>query len=310
MSDTGHDGGGWVPRETDSTEEEADPADAALSGEESAPWARRRARFAIARALVVLVVAAVGYQAVVPTTHVVRGRLARLVVSKSGVAAYDKTPGRAGAQSDAQTGLAAVTAAAKQSPNRTGLYSIEWSPTQNSGAAVIAFLLPSNSTATTTLAQIRTQQLAAGSYSSNSLTRTSTYSVTGVPGSYAAAYAPSSKGAGAPPGLTVTAFRYGRVVAVTEVATSDSTARANADTITRGEYANLRHLGTGFSLSVTRRPVVATTLWAAGAIVLAALTALAPVWLRRRARRRRQAYEDEMASRTIIGERVIVKRRR
>jgi hypothetical protein len=94
------------------------------------------------------------------------------------------------------------------------------------------------------------------------------------------------------------------------VASSSSTARPNADTITRGEYANLRHLGTGFSLSVTRRPVVATTLWAAGAIVLAALTALAPVWLRRRARRRRQAYEDEMASRTIIGERVIVKRRR
>lgn len=309
MSDVGHEGD-WVPQETDLTEEEADPADAELSGEESAPSVKWRVAFAIARALVVLVVAAVGYQAVVPTTHVVRGRLARLVVSKSGVPAYDKTPAHAGEQNDTQTGIAAVTAAAKQSPSRTGLYSIEWSPTQNSGAAVITFLLPSNAAATTVLAQIRTQQLAAGSYSSNSLTRTSTYSVAGVPASYAAVYTPSSTGAAPAPGLTITAFRYGRVVAVTEVASSSSTARPNADTITTGEYANLRHLGSGFSLSVTRRPVVATILWAAGAVLLAAMAALVPVGLRRRAQRRRQAYEDEMASKMIIGERVIVKRHR
>ena len=49
------------------------------------PSSRRRAAFAVLRALVVLVVAAVTYQLVVPTTHVVRTRLARLVLTKPGI---------------------------------------------------------------------------------------------------------------------------------------------------------------------------------------------------------------------------------
>jgi hypothetical protein len=297
----------------DSDEDDEDDEDDDDDEDDEAAWSpspHRRAAFAVARALVVLAVAAVGYQAVVPTVHVVRGRLARLVPTKSGVAAFDKTHAQSGEQDATKTGIAAAATATKQSPNRTGLYSIEWSPTQNSVAGFIAFLLPSDSTATTALAQIRTQQLAVGSYSSSSLTRTSTYTVAGVPGSYASVYAPSAKAAGSAPGLVATAFRYGRVVAVSEVASSNATARPDADTMTTGEYANLRHLGTGFSLSVTRRPVVATALWAASAGVLAAIAALVPVVRRRRAQRRRQAYEAEMASRVVIGARVIVKHRR
>ena len=274
------------------------------------PPSGRRVALAVLRPLVVLAVAAVAYQLVVPTVHVVRTRLARLVVAKPGVAGYDKTTPQAGQQNDTQTGIAALTTAAKRSPNQTGLYSIEWSPTDSSGAGVIAFLLPSDSAASTALSQIKGQQLAAGSYSSNSLTRASTYAVPGVPGSYAAIYRPAAKNAGSLSTLAVTVFRYGRVVAVSEAAAPGSTAQPDANTITVGEYGNLRRVESGFSLSVTRYPAVATTLWVVAAAALAATVALVPVARRRRAQRRQRAYDDEMAHRVIVGKQVIVKHRR
>jgi hypothetical protein len=269
----------------------------------------RRVTFGVLRAMAVLAVAAVAYAFVVPTGHVVRTRLSRLVLTKSSVAAFDKAKPQAGQQDDTQTGIAALTTAAKRSPNQTGLYSIEWSPSDNSGAGIIAFLLPSESDARTALSQIRAQQLGADSYSSNSLSRASTYAVPGVPGSYAAVYRPSAKDAGSP-SLAVTVFRYGRVVAVSEAASPGSTAQSAANTMTTGEYGNLRRVGTGFSLSVTRYPVVATSLWIVGAVVLAAIAAMAPVARRRRALRRLRADEQEMAHRVVIGKQVIVKHRR
>jgi hypothetical protein len=295
--------------------ESGDEADVEAIGDEDQtrekpPSSGRVVTFAVLRAVVVLVVAGVTYQLVVPTTDVVRGRLARLVITKPGVAAYDKAKPQAGEQNVSQTGIGALTVAAKRSPKQTGLYSIEWSPSTTSAAGIVAFLLPSDSDARTAMSQIRAQQLAAGSHSSNSLTRQSTYAVSGVPGSYAAVYRPPAKDAGSLPSLGITVFRSGRVVAVSEAISTGSSARPAADTITRAEYANLLRVGPGFSLSVTRYPVVATTLWVVGAIVLAAIAALAPIARRRRAVRRKQAYEEEMAHRVIVGKQVIVKHRR
>ncbi len=274
------------------------------------PSPYRRAGFSVARGLVVLAVAAVGYQLVVPDVHVERGRLARLVLSKPGVAAFNKTAPQAGEQDDTKTGVAALTAAAKRSPHQTGIYSIQWVPTQTSGVGIVAFLLPSDATAATTLAQVRVQQESAGSFSSSGLTRTSTFTVPAVPGSSGAQYAPSSKAGASLPGLAVSAFRDGRVVALVDASTSNSTDKATVDAVTTGEYGNLHRLGSGFGLSVTRRPVVATVLWVVAAVVLAAIGALTPVVRRRRAEKRRRAYEAEMANRVVVGRRVIVKHRR
>jgi hypothetical protein len=271
---------------------------------------RRGVAFAMLRALVVLVVAAVAYQLVVPTAHVVRTRLARLVVTRPGVAAFDKTAPQAREQNDTQTGIGALSTAARRSPNQTGLYSIQWSPTQASGAGIIAFLLPNDTVASTALSQIRAQQLAAGSYSANSLTRESSYAVAGVPGSSAAIYRPQAKDAASVPGLAVTVFRYGRVVAVSEAVSVGSTAQPASDSITVNEYRNLRRLGAHFSLSVTRYPAVATTLWAVAAVLLAAIAALVPIERRRRAQRLQRADEEEMAHRVVVGNQVILKHRR
>ena len=271
---------------------------------------RRRVAFAVLRSLVVLLAAVVVYQFVIPTSHIVRARLHQLVPAKSGVAAFDKTAPHSGEQDDSQTGLAAVTTAAKQSPNKTGLYSIEWSPSSSSGAGAVAFLLPSDATADTALSQLATQQLAAGSYSSDSLTRASTYSVAGVPGSTGALFQPPAKSSATMPSLAVIVFRYGNVVALSEAAIPGASAQSDATTVAQADYANLRHVGSGFSLSVTRYPAVATTLWAVGTVFVAALAALLPVARRRLADRRRRAYEEEMAHRVVVGNKVIVKHRR
>ncbi len=266
------------------------------------------AGFAVATALLVLGVAAVGYQLIVPTAHVERGRLARLVPSQPGVAAFNKTTPQGGEQDDTKTAVATLTAAARRSPNQTGLYGLQWVPTETSGAEIVAILLPSNATAATTFAQVRAQELAPGSFSASGLARTSTFTVAAVPGSAGAVYAPSSSLGASVPGLAITAFRYGRVVALDDVSTSNSTDREAADAVTAGEYGNLHRLGSGFSLSVTRRPVLATEIWVVTAVVLAAIAALAPVVRRRWAEKRRRAYEKEL--RLTVGDQVIIKHRR
>lgn len=267
----------------------------------------RTAAFALGRGLVVLVAAAVSYQFVVPTHHVVRSRLSHLAIKKPGVAAYEKAKPQAGEQDDSQTGLAALTSAAKKSPSRTGLYSIEWSPNQSSAAGVVAFLLPDEQSAKAAVTQLNKQQLAANANSSNSLKRTETFTVPGVPGSAGAVFSPSSK---TQPTLSTALLRYGRVVSLTEVIGSASAAKPDSVTLAVNEYANLRQVEPGFTLSVTRYPLVATVLWGARAGVLALLAAFGPILWRRRAEKRRLAYETELANRVVVGGKVIVKHRR
>ena len=271
---------------------------------------KRRGLYAALRAVIVLLVAAVVYPLVIPYQHAVRSRLAQLVPQKTGLAVYDKAKRQAGEQADNATGLAAVTAAAKRSPGGTGIYSVEWSPNQSSGAGVIAFLLPSPAGAATALKQISGQQLAAGSYSSDQLKRVSTFTVAAVPGSAGSLYHPAAKTGGAP-GLAVAAFRYGRVVAVTEVANSDTaTVQADVEELARVEAARLRAVGTGFTLEETVNPTLPTALWGAGAGVLALLVALVPLERHRRAVKRQRALEAEMANKVVVGRQVIAKRRR
>jgi hypothetical protein len=269
----------------------------------------RHAGFAAGRAVVVLVVAAVVYEMVVPSTHTDRSRLARLVPTTSGLALFAKTTPQAAQQNDAQTGLAAVTAAAKKSPGRTGIYSIAWSASQTSAGGVIAFLLPDVGTAQATLPQIGGQQMGATTYAANSLDRKATGGVAGVPGSYTAMYEPSAQAPKGTPSLAITEFRYGQVDSVSEAVGTASSVDTEAAFLATREYALLERRGGRLSLTVTEYPVGATAGWVAGAIVLAAALALLPVLRRRRRERRRLAYEEEMANRVVVKGRVITKRR-
>jgi hypothetical protein len=269
--------------------------------------ARRSAGFAAGRALVVLAAAGIGWYLVVPTHHAERSRLSMLVISQPGVTAYAKTKPQAGEQDDTQTGVAAVSAAAKKSPNQTGVYSIQWSPSQSSGAGVVALLFPNPSDAATAVSQLTDQQLSAGANSADSLTRTATFTVPGVPGSAGSVFSPSTK---TDPTLATTLFRQGRVVSLAQAVSSAETAKADSTTLALNQYAKLRQVESGFTLSVKDYPVLTSGLWGAGAVVIAALAALGPILWRRRAEKRQLAYEAELASRVVVGRQVIVKHRR
>ena len=270
----------------------------------------RHTGFAIGRAVVVLVVAAVVYEIVVPSTHTDRSRLAQLVPTTSGLAAFAKITPQAAEQNDTQTGLVAVTAAAKKSPGRTGIYSIAWSSSQTAAGGVIAFLLPDVATAQAALVQIGSQQMGATTYSANSLDRKATGTLAGVPGSSTAMYEPSAHAPKGTLSLAITEFRYGRVDAVSEAAGTASSVSTESASLAAREYALLQRRGGRVSLTVTEYPAGATAGWVAGAVVVAIAFALLPVLRRGRRERRRLAYEEEMANRVVVKGRVITKRRR
>jgi hypothetical protein len=269
---------------------------------------RRRRLWAAVRAAAVLVVAVVVYQLVIPQTHVVRTRLSGLTLLRPGVARYNvKTP-QAGEQPASGTQLAAVVAAAKKAPNQTGVYAITWAPSQTSGAGVIVYLLPSTAQAEAALPQLRAQQAAAGSYTSQGFSRRSTYTVGAVPGSSGATYTPTSKSSGTGE-LGVTTFRYGRVVAAVEVFAPSGT-EADAATMTTSEYNLLKRVEPGFTLKKVTRPVLASSLWIVGALVLALIVALTPGFRSWRAERRQRRIDEELSHIVVVRGQTISKHRR
>jgi hypothetical protein len=297
---------------------EAEPDDpqsdaAAAEPEDSEPDGRQRrpgttALFAVARAAVVLVAGAVVYQFVIPSTHYVPTRLSRLVVADTGLTQFAGKKPQSRVQDASQTGLAAVNAALKKSPHQTGLYSSEWSASQTSAAVVAAFLLPDTNDAKALQSQFQKQQMAADSFASAGLTRKASGTIASVPGGVMAFYAPSAKGS-ASPGLGVTLTRVGRVVGLAEVA-GGATAQSDAQSLGTTEYTHLTKVVPGFSVSKVDRPVGATSIWAAGTVVLALIAALGPIAWGRWTGARRRRREEEQSHQVVVGDQVIYKYRR
>jgi hypothetical protein len=275
----------------------------------SGPSPLRTPAFVVARTVIVLVIAAVGYQLVIPQKNVDRTRLAKLVVTEPGVKKFDVKPTGAAEQKAASSGLKTMEAAVKKSPNSTGIYSIEWTAKGSKNVTgIIAFLLPTEADAKATLTQVRTQQLAAKSYTSDSLTRSSTFTVAGVPGSSGSFYEMTKKTATSL-NLAATVFRTGDVVAVAEGITATDT-QADTETVTRTEYAHLQSVAPGFTLTPTTRPAVASLVWIAGSVVVALLAGFGPVVVGRIRRTRRQRRQAELDRLIVVRGQTIAKRRR
>jgi hypothetical protein len=271
--------------------------------------ARRRSGFAVARALVVLVVAAVGYQLVVPQTHVVRSRLARLVISDTGVKGFAGKPKQQGPQAASSLGIAALTSASKATPNKAGAYDAVWTPSSSTGAAVYALLLPDVGQSATALTQVHNQQLAKAAYAADGFTEKDTFTIPGASGSAGVLYgAPAATKTSAGEQLAVAVASYGRVVVVADVEDT-SGAQGIVVSLTTSELAHLRSVEPGFSLKVVSRSGAATAAWVAVAVALALLVALGPAGWRARGRRRDRRIQEELAHQVIVGSRVINKRR-
>ncbi len=275
------------------------------------PRADRGSRpgFVAARAVVVLAAAAALYTVVVPATHVERSRLATLVPTASGLRQFAKVPAHGTVQNDAQTGLSDVTAAAKKTPERTGVYSVAWSASRTSVGGVVAFLLPDAAGAAGTASEFEARRMGAKSYAAERLQRQHTGSVAGIPGSRVATFVPSAKAPKGTPSLALTELHDGRVVAVTEAMGTAASVGTEASVLASREYALLQRRHGQVDLAVTEYPPGSTIGWAVGAAVLSAAFAFLPVSWRRRRERRRRAYEEEMANRIVVKGQVIVKHR-
>jgi hypothetical protein len=270
---------------------------------------RRRTAFAVTRAVAVLVVAAIGYQLVVPQSHIDRTRLSRLVPAAPGVARFKVKAAQSAEEPGSGTQLTSVVSASEKSPNKTGVYTTSWSPSSTLGAGVLVFLLPTTAQAAATLPAVRAQQAAVGTYTSQGLTRRATFTLTGVAGSAGASYTPTSKTAPSLGDLSIATFRYGRVVAAVEVVAPSST-QGDTTTIAGREYDLLRRVEPGFTLTKVTRPVLASSLWLAGAVLLAAIVALAPAARRRMAARRQRRIDEELSHMVVVKGQTISKHRR
>jgi hypothetical protein len=286
--------------------------DGVSSGDGRAAAARTQRSWpgVVLRAVVVLVVAGVGYQLVVPTTSTVRSRLSRLVATSNGTATFAGAPSH-GAEEPATNGnLAPLVAASKVHPGQTGLYVAQWTAksSQSDGLAVVTFLLPDAATAAKARAQLASSQLSAKALSSSGLSRTAQFTPSGVPGAAGSLFG-AAKGATAPGQAALVVWQQGRVVVLVEVALVSGSPQADATAATQAEAAHLRTVLPGFSLSVTRYPTTASIVWIVGSVVVLLLVAGGPVaWRRRRERRERRIQEELERTIRVRGATIVRKR--
>jgi hypothetical protein len=282
----------------------------------SSPY--RKPALAVARAVVVLAIAAVGYQEVIPQHPVIRSRLGQLVIAQPGVAGFKAKPSTKGEQPVSDVNVAALTSAQKESPNETGLYTVGWPATKKGSTdvvGVIAFLLPSNRQAQTVLQQVNTNLLSANSQSANSMVRTRTFTIPGVPTSSGSRFEPKKK-TKTSQDVALTSFRQGRVVAVTEAIKTTETAagaaavQSLATDIGGSEQRHLAAVTPHFTLTVTRHPTVASVVWIAGSVIVAILAAIGPVLFGVARRRRRARLQAELDRLIVVRGQTITKRRR
>jgi len=254
-------------------------------------------------AVVVLTVAAIGYEQYIPIHHVERARLSRLVVDRP-PSGFQVKPTSSAEVSAASNPFATVKAAAKRSPNSTGSYSIDWATTGSStdGASVLVSLLPSGSDAAAVQAEAVKAYLAAGSFKSNNLSFEGSFSVPSPSDADTAAFtSTSSKSQKSEQKVAVVVFREDRVVLV-EFAQENTVAKAEAGatSLAGAEFEHLRQLGSGFSLVVTNWPLEASLIYAAVVVaIVAAMFSAAPVVNRNR--RRRRLAQEAAARRQIRG---------
>jgi hypothetical protein len=289
----------------------------------------RKPALVVARAIVVLAIAAVGYQEVIPLHHTevtktVTSRLSRLAIQQPGVPGFKAKPTSAGVQSTANVGIAALASAAKKSPDKTGLYSIEWSGSakgSTDGIGVIVFLLPTPADAQAVLGQVSTSVLSSKAQATNSMDRTGTFALPGLSGSAGSVFEPSKK-TKTSQDLVVTAWRQGTVVAVVQDAKTTTTAagaaaaKSEALTVSQAQAKHLASVEPGFTLvevvrpAGTTHPVLASAVWIVGSVIVALLAGFGPLAVGRARRRRRERLQAELDRLIVVRGQTITKRRR
>jgi len=275
--------------------------------------AHRVAPQRILAVVVVFAAATVIYQQAIPVNRTVRARLSQLVVTQPGVPGYKEPATTANEIPSSSNPFAAVAAAAKTTPSRTGAYAREWtSTTSTSGfTEILANWLPTTASARTTMSQAVTAYAGKSSYAADNFQYHAALTTKGIPGSQGASY--QEKATKTSPALTlaVTVFRQGLVVVVVNtVGTNLTQTQDGTIRLAQVEAAHLTTTEPGFTLTRTTRPPLATAIFAAATAATAA-AAVFCLEMVRRARRRRQLRRAAQARRHIgvRGQRIVKSQR-
>jgi hypothetical protein len=305
-------GAGDGPAEGDSPAEGDGPAngdDGRAEGGGAPAGSRRVWPGVLLRAVVVLVVSAVGYALVVPVAPLDGKRLNLLVEGANGTTDFR---GRPHLQQKAPSSFAipAISADAKAHPRDTGLVLGQWKgKAPQDGLVTVVLLTSSDRTAGQAASQLRAQALTPGAYTAQGLDRTATFAVTGVSGSRGAVFA-TVKGASQSGSIALGVWTTGRVVGLVEVIRTTGSPRTDAVDTVRTESAHLATTLPGFTLAPTRYPALASGLWGAATAVVALLAAAGPVVVRRRRARRHQRWLEEQERLIRVGGTTVVRTRR
>lgn len=261
-------------------------------------WGRVR------RVAVVVVLAAVGYFLFIPQNHIERSLLSRLVVAHT---TYSAVPAKASLSepiNPAQSTFSATRQAGKRDPGGTGMYAREWfiSSQGPPEVGVVLQMLPDAATARTVYESEVKQLPTKPSLTQETPTESRRFSVPGVAGAQGISWtlddATASKPTPIGSSYTVV-YRVGQVV-VSElmVTTSPTPNRSAVVADTKAEAKLVARLGPGFSMVRTTRPLVASLVYGAGAVVVAVGVVLLPeplVALAGRRRERREQREQRRA---------------
>lgn len=252
-----------------------------------------------AAAAAIVIVSAVAAFLVLPIHGIDSKRLARLVPAGP-PPGFKAKPSNAAVENPTQSSFAAVKAAAKQSPKKTGSYTISWDGKSTGDSAfVLVSLVPTEAQARTVLAQVRSQALGPAAYQSNSYKFSSNFTVPGVPGSVGALYLPTTASVKQQLAVAAVPFRNSVAVVIVDQAGQSSAAQSNNIRLARAEYRQLEGQVPGFGMESTRWPGIATAIWA-GLTGLAALAVLTIPAMVRRVRARHELARQEAARRLVL----------
>lgn len=255
-------------------------------------------RWRVARAVAVVVLAAVGFAVFIPLSRPDGKLLAKLVIRHTALTEVPHKASLAESVPPSQSSFAVTRKAARRHPEETGLYAREWyiSSSGPPEAGVVLQFLPTVSAARSVFAAVEKELLKAPSLPDETAVSPSAFAVPGVPGARGESFLldDSTASSKSPVGSSyTTAFRVGRAV-VSELMVTTMVTRDTTPIVSDGQasYRLLEKDEPGFSLAVSHIPWEASVIYVGVALVVAALALLAPEWLVGSVRRRRQRHHE------------------
>ena len=239
----------------------------------------------------VILIAGVGYWTVFQGSRPDPKLVSSLILEQPGVAGLKATPSSSAVVPATETTWSVLRSAARSDPEQTGAYSKAWDGAKGSKAAlsILVAVLPTAAQAQEVQKQVVSDYTNTKDLKSRGIVITDTFDVATVPGSSGFSYRQSASSASAEKGSSVV-FTEGRAVAdviSTDTSSNGETNNGTLRSVVQAQHSLLESGEPGATLSVaTRSPLASSVYWAI-AVFVAAVAFAAPLIVRKERERRR-----------------------